>query len=113
MAEEISNRLISSFLRNTDGNRPIYGTSDKFQNDPHWRDLIIFPEYFHGDTGAAVGASHQTGWTGLVAPLIKLFDSIDPKEALKGGKNAAFSKRIDNKSENKTTNITTGKANKK
>ena len=113
VAEEISNRLISAFLRNANGQRPIYGITDKFQNDPHWRDLIIFPEYFHGDTGAAVGATHQTGWTGLVAPLIKLFDSVDPVQALKVGKNAAFTKRTDNKIENKTIKKVTKKANKK
>jgi hypothetical protein len=59
---------------------------EKFQTDPHWCDHLIFPEYFHGDTGAAVGASHQTGWTGLVPTLIQLFGSLDAAQVLKGGK---------------------------
>ena len=64
---EISRRLSRIFLRGPDGRRPVFGGAEKFQSDPHWRDLIPFHEYFHGDTGAGVGASHQTGWTGLVA----------------------------------------------
>jgi hypothetical protein len=70
MAEIIANRLISIFTRNEQGRRPVYGGSKKFQEDPHWRDLILFYEYFHGDNGAGIGASHQTGWTALVASLI-------------------------------------------
>jgi hypothetical protein len=72
VAEEISRRLSSIFLRN-DGRRPVFGGTDKFQNDPHWRDLLLFHEYFHGDNGAGIGASHQTGWTGVVARLMHLF----------------------------------------
>ena len=60
--------------------RPVYGGTAKFQDDPHWRDLILFYEYFHGDNGAGLGASHQTGWTGLVAPLLDLFGRIDAKD---------------------------------
>ncbi|MEM8830900.1 MAG: glucosidase [Cyanobacteria bacterium P01_G01_bin.19] len=71
VAEEISNRLTKIFLANESGKRPVYGNIDKFQNDPHWKDLILFHEYFHGDNGAGIGASHQTGWTGLVAKLIQ------------------------------------------
>ncbi|MDZ8223772.1 MGH1-like glycoside hydrolase domain-containing protein [Nostoc sp. ChiVER01] len=72
VANELSQRLIKIFLKNpTSGKRPVYGSSEKFQNDPHWRDLILFYEYFHGDIGAGIGASHQTGWTGLVAELIQ------------------------------------------
>jgi hypothetical protein len=71
IAAEISRRLTRIFLRDGDGKRPVHGKRDKFQNDPHWRDLILFYEYFHGDSGAGVGASHQTGWTGLVAKLIQ------------------------------------------
>lgn len=72
VANELSQRLIKIFLKNpTSGKRPVYGISEKFQNDPHWRDLILFYEYFHGDIGAGIGASHQTGWTGLVAELIQ------------------------------------------
>src|SRR6266478_1101186 len=70
-AAELSRRLTRIFLRSGDGHRPVYGGLDKFQNDPHWRDLIYFHEYFHGDNGAGIGASHQTGWTGLVAKLIE------------------------------------------
>ena len=71
VAAELSHRLIKMFLRNGDGMRPIYGGQKIFQEDPHWRDLILFNEYFHGDNGAGLGASHQTGWTGLVAKLIQ------------------------------------------
>ena len=74
VANEISNRLVATFLRGSDGRRPVYGGSgQKFQRDPHWRDLLSFYEYFHGDNGAGIGASHQTGWTGLVARLIQMF----------------------------------------
>ncbi|MGD8653481.1 MAG: hypothetical protein PVF92_15440, partial [Desulfobacterales bacterium] len=71
VATELSQRLTKMFLRNGDGKRPIYGDLNIFQKDPHWRDLILFNEYFHGDNGAGLGASHQTGWTGLVAKLIQ------------------------------------------
>jgi hypothetical protein len=67
---ELSRRLIGLFVRH-EGHRASYGTSERFQNDPHWRDLLLFHEYFHGDTGAGLGASHQTGWTALVAKLIQ------------------------------------------
>jgi hypothetical protein len=69
-AAKIANRMISIFTRDAKGRRPLYGRIAKFQEDPHWRDLILFHEYFHGDTGEGLGASHQTGWTGLVASLI-------------------------------------------
>jgi hypothetical protein len=82
VAQEITHRLTGTFLRDAEGRRPVYGGTDKFQNDPHWRDLILFYEYFHGDNGAGLGASHQTGWTGLIAPLIDLFGRIDAKVAL-------------------------------
>ena len=71
VATELSQRLIKLFLRNSKGKRPIYGSVDIFQKDPHWQELILFNEYFHGDNGAGLGASHQTGWTGLVAKLIQ------------------------------------------
>lgn len=72
VAKELSRRLIEIFIKNsTSGRRPVYGDSEKFQTDPHWQDLILFYEYFHGDIGAGIGASHQTGWTGLVAELIQ------------------------------------------
>lgn len=71
VATELSHRLMSTFLKDSSGRRPVYGGIEKFQNDPHWRDLILFHEYFHGDNGAGIGASHQTGWTGVVAKLIQ------------------------------------------
>jgi hypothetical protein len=70
IARGFADRLIAIFVRDAHGRRPVYGDIGKFQDDPHWRDLILFHEYFHGDTGAGLGASHQTGWTGLVASLI-------------------------------------------
>jgi hypothetical protein len=82
VAHELTRRLASTFLRDADGRRPVYGGTTTFQNDPHWRDLILFYEYFHGDNGAGLGASHQTGWTGLVAALIDLFGRIDAKTSL-------------------------------
>jgi hypothetical protein len=72
VAAELSRRLTRIFLKNPeDGRRPVYGGTEVFQTDPLWRDLIPFHEYFHGDNGAGIGASHQTGWTGLVAKLIE------------------------------------------
>ncbi|HYL99602.1 MAG TPA: glucosidase, partial [Blastocatellia bacterium] len=71
VAAELSRRLVGIFLRNEEGRRPVFGGTEKFQTDPHWRDLISFYEYFHGDNGAGIGASHQTGWTALVAKLIQ------------------------------------------
>jgi hypothetical protein len=73
VAEEISRRSASIFLRDGTGRRPVFGGTAKFQDDPHWRDLLLFYEYFHGDNGAGLGASHQTGWTGIVARLLHLF----------------------------------------
>jgi hypothetical protein len=90
VSKEIADRLIGIFLRDAGGRRPVYGGSEKFQNDPHWRDLLLFYEYFHGDNGAGLGASHQTGWTGLVAKLIQLFGTLDPEAMLKAGKRGAF-----------------------
>ena len=90
VAKEISDRLTGIFLRDDRGRRPVYGGIAKFQEDPHWRDLILFHEYFHGDNGAGLGASHQTGWTGVVAKLIHLFGLLDAKKLLEGGKAAAF-----------------------
>ncbi len=90
VAKEISDRLAGIFLRDAQGRRPVYGGTAKFQEDPHWRDLILFHEYFHGDNGAGLGASHQTGWTGVVAKLIQLFGLLDAKKLLEAGKEAAF-----------------------
>jgi len=88
--KEIADRLGRIFLRDEHGRRPVYGGTEKFQSDPHWHDHILFFEYFHGDNGAGLGASHQTGWTGLVAKTIQLFGLLDPKRALEQGKQAAF-----------------------
>ena len=71
VAAELSRRLTRIFLRDGSGRRPVYGGTEKFQQDPHWRDLLLFYEYFHGDNGAGIGASHQTGWTALVAKLFQ------------------------------------------
>jgi hypothetical protein len=89
VAEELTRRLSSIFLRDRDGRRPVYGATSKFQDDPHWRDLILFYEYFHGDNGAGLGASHQTGWTGIVARMMHLFATTTPERVLEVGKLAA------------------------
>lgn len=73
VSQVIALRLASIFLRGKDGHRPVFGGTEKFQTDPHWRDHILFYEYFHGDNGAGLGANHQTGWTGLVARLLQIY----------------------------------------
>jgi hypothetical protein len=78
VAEELSRRLAAVFLRGSDGRRPVHGAASTFQEDPHWRDLLLFYEYFHGDNGAGLGASHQTGWTGIVARTLHLFATTTP-----------------------------------
>jgi hypothetical protein len=88
VAREIANRLSRIFLQNDQGRRPVYGGIEKFQN-PHWRDYILFYEYFHGDNGAGLGASHQTGWTGIVAKLLQMFASLTPQAFLEYGKGGA------------------------
>ena len=90
VSQDIAQRLTRIFLRDPTGRRPVYGGTEKFQTDLHWMDLILFYEYFHGDNGAGLGASHQTGWTGLVAKLIDLFGRMDPVKTLAAGKRAAF-----------------------
>ncbi len=90
VSKEISNRLTRIFLRDAHGRRPVYCGAEKFQTDPYWRDNIYFYEYFHGDNGAGLGASHQTGWTGLVAKLIELFGFLDATRVLGVGRQAAF-----------------------
>jgi hypothetical protein len=85
VAMELSRRLSSIFLRDpSSGRRPVYGGARKFQEDPHWRDHILFYEYFHGDSGAGVGTNHQTGWTGLVARLLQLFGYLSAAKILDG-----------------------------
>ena len=90
VAREISNRLTRIFLVDKSGRRPVYGGTEKFQTDPYWKDYVLFYEYFHGDNGAGLGASHQTGWTGTVAKLIEFFGRIDGQQLLEAGKAAAF-----------------------
>jgi hypothetical protein len=90
VAQEISHRLANIFLRNQDGRRPVYGGSRTFQEDPHWRDCLLFYEYFHGDNGAGLGASHQTGWTGCIARLLHVFATVTPEQFLAGGKMVYF-----------------------
>jgi len=85
VSREIANRLSRIFLRNEQGRRPVYGGTEKFQTDPHWRDYLLFYEYFHGDNGAGLGASHQTGWTGLVAKLIEMFSHLTAEQVLEEG----------------------------
>ncbi len=89
VGHEVADRLSSIFLRDKSGRRPVYGGTEKFQTDPHWKDNLLFYEYFHGDNGAGLGASHQTGWTGLVAKLLEIFGLIDEKDFLEVGKRDA------------------------
>jgi hypothetical protein len=85
VSREIETRLARIFLRDAQGRRAVFGGATKFQTDPHWRDCILFYEYFHGDNGAGLGASHQTGWTGLIARLIQLYGLMDPQKLLETG----------------------------
>ncbi len=93
VAREISARLIGTFLRDEHGRRPVHGGQAKFQTDPHWRDLLLFYEYFHGDSGAGIGASHQTGWTGLVAPSTILFHALSAEDIFTRGREALAGRR--------------------
>jgi hypothetical protein len=90
VAKEIGTRLTSIFLRDPNGRRPVFGGTEKFQADPNWRDHVPFHEYFHGDNGAGIGASHQTGWSGLVATLIQIFGNTNAADLLSVGKEAVF-----------------------
>jgi hypothetical protein len=92
VAAEIGRRLTSIFLLDESDRRPVFGGAEKFQSDPHWRDHLLFYEYFHGDSGSGIGASHQTGWTGLVASFIRIFGLIEAKRFLELGRRAAFSR---------------------
>jgi hypothetical protein len=94
VAEEIARRLGNIFLRGPDGRRPVYGGSSKFQDDPHWRDHVLFYEYFHGDDGAGLGASHQTGWTGIIARMMHLFATSTPERILQSGKKDLFQRGV-------------------
>jgi hypothetical protein len=84
VGQEVSNRLIRIFTKDKHGRRPVFGATEKFQTDPHWRDYLLFYEYFHGDNGAGIGASHQTGWTGVVARLIQAFCGNSSQHILSG-----------------------------
>ncbi len=95
VAKEIAGRLARIYLRDATGRRPVYGGARKFQKDPHWRDHLLFYEYFHGENGAGLGASHQTGWTGVVAALIRMFGSLDSSRVLEEGKVASFSAAVE------------------
>jgi len=90
VAEELARRLASIFLRGQDGRCPVYSGTHKFQDDPHWRDWLLFYEYFHGDNGAGLGASHQTGWMGVIARLLHVFATLTPEQMLEGGKMGYF-----------------------
>jgi hypothetical protein len=85
VATELERRLSSIFLRGADGLRPVFGGATRFQQDPHWKDELLFYEYFHGDNGAGLGASHQTGWTGLVAKIIQGLGYLRPEDLLAHG----------------------------
>ena len=93
VAEELTRRLSHIFVRDDQGRRAIFGGSEKFQIDLHWRDCLQFFEYFHGDNGAGLGASHQTGWTGVIARLMHVFATVTAEEMLEGGKKAYFQKQ--------------------
>jgi hypothetical protein len=95
VAQEITNRLTRIFLRDESGRRPVFGGAEKFQHDPNWRDNLLFYEYFHGDNGAGIGASHQTGWTGVIAGLIDIFGKLDAQTFLQGGRGAVFGREIE------------------
>ena len=88
-AMEVAKRLTAIFTRDANGKRAVYGGAEKFQNDPHWRDYILFYEYFHGDNGAGLGASHQTGWTGLVARFIQTLGFVRAEDVLERGTRAS------------------------
>ncbi len=94
VSKEISRRLAAVFVRDATGRRPVYGGTEKFQTDPHWRDLVLFYEYFHGDNGAGLGASHQTGWTGVVARLLDLFGRLDAGTVLLQGKGQVLDRLV-------------------
>jgi hypothetical protein len=85
VSRELASRLSRIFLRDAQGRRAVYGGTEKFQTDPYWRDYILFYEYFHGDNGAGLGASHQTGWTGVIARIMQLYGLVDAQRLLQAG----------------------------
>ena len=108
VGKEIADRLVGTFTRDEHGRRPVYGGVETFQTDPHWRDNILFYEYFHADNGAGLGASHQTGWTGLVASLIEIYGRIDAKTVLAEGKQAAFDRSAEDGTARKVPGVGAG-----
>jgi hypothetical protein len=119
VAKEITRRLSNIFLRDANSHRPVFGGTKKFQEDPYWRDLILFYEYFHGDNGAGLGASHQTGWTGSIAALQDFFARISASDILKGGKSLiieelaqkqAYGKAVGGKSKQKPAKTKSAKS---
>jgi hypothetical protein len=92
VSQDITSRLKNIFLKDEAGRRPVYGGTEKFQTDPYWKDYILFFEYFHGDNGAGLGASHQTGWTGLIAKYIEISGRLDAEKYLAAGKTGAFAR---------------------
>lgn len=94
VAEEIGHRLANIFLKDKEGRRPVYGGTAKFQKDPHWRDYLLFYEYFHGDSGAGLGASHQTGWTGIIARIMQMFAMIKPENLIAAGRKDLYAGRV-------------------
>ena len=91
VAEEIGRRLFKIFLKDEQGNRPVHGAARKFQEDPHWKDYPLFYEYFHGDSGVGVGASHQTGWSGAIARIAHIYASATADEMLERSKGESTS----------------------
>jgi hypothetical protein len=89
VAKELGERLARLFLRDASGARPAHGGAARYRDDPHWRDLVLFYEYFHGDTGAGVGANHQTGWTGCIATILQALPQLTPELLLQPGAEAA------------------------
>jgi hypothetical protein len=94
VGQELGRRLVTIFTPDENGRRPLYGGTEKFQTDPHWKDLLLFNEYFHGDNGAGLGASHQTGWTGLVAKIVQVLGYLQPGDVLSNdlAENLVFSR---------------------
>src|SRR5262249_54371842 len=85
VSRELANRLTRIFLPDEHGRRPVYGGTERFQSDPHWRDYVLFHEYFHGDNGAGLGASHQTGWTGVIAAIMQIYGRVSAQHFLEVG----------------------------
>jgi len=94
VAQEIIRRLAHLFTRDATGRRPVYGGTTRFQEDPNWRDLILFYEYFHGDNGAGLGASHQTGWTGVISVLLDLYGRLTAADTLRTTKEGTLARIV-------------------